>query len=181
MGNSQRCRSMASVFIVAFHHDSNSSRIFSLLITTPSIMRQRLQRLHPVDQQLLFNLRVCPVPLQCLFCCCQLRGARVDQVGIVVLDRYFGLANQNKPVAILQQHSVVLNPSVMRVSVDVQLDGISDSCHDYLGFSLLTFSPSKEGLFFIASLGATAWAMVRLYFSWSCRTIPIAGSPARAL
>src|SRR5690554_5568990 len=34
MGNSQRCRSMASVFIVAFHHDSNSALIFSSIPTS---------------------------------------------------------------------------------------------------------------------------------------------------
>src|SRR5690554_5751329 len=53
----------------------------------------------------------------------------------------------------LHRQSEVLNLSVMTGAVNVQLDGISDSCHDDLGFSLLTFSPSKEGLF-IASLGA---------------------------
>src|SRR5690606_38687284 len=112
-------------------------------------MRQRLQRLNPVDQLLLLNVRFSPVLLMRLLCCRQLGSARVDQVGIVVLDRCRRLADQNKPVAMLHTQSEVLNLPVMTVAVNVQLDGFSDSCHDYLGFSLLTFSPSLEGLFLL--------------------------------
>src|SRR5690606_5927521 len=112
-----------------------------------SLMRQRLQRLNSIKQLLLLNVRFSPVLLKRLFCYCQFGGARVDQVGIVVLDSCHRLADQNKPVAMLHRQSEVLNLSVMTGAVNVNLDGISDSCHDELGFSLLTFSLSKEGLF----------------------------------
>src|SRR5690606_25624172 len=125
-------------------------------LTAASLMRQSLQRLNSIKQLLLLNVRVCPVPLQCLLCCCQLGGAGVGQIGLVVLDRCRCLADQDKPVAMLHTQSEVLNAPVVAVTVDVQLDGISDSCHDDLGFSLLTFSPSLEGLFYVADTGRVA-------------------------
>src|SRR5690606_10828060 len=128
----------------------SSLSVQRLTATSIPLMRQRLQRLDPIQQLLLLHGRFSPVLLQRLFCCCQLGGARADQVGLVVLDRCRRLADQNKPAATNQLYSRVHHLAGIGVPVnenlDVILDGISDSCHDDLGFSLLTFSPSKEGL-----------------------------------
>src|SRR5690606_11865275 len=111
-------------------------------------MRQRLQRLHPVDQLLLLNVRLCPVLLKRLLCCCQLGDAGVDQIGLVVLDVSMHDAEIDVTAreCTRQIVSTVESPADAGVFQDVQLDGISDSCHDDLGFSMLTFSPSFEGL-----------------------------------
>src|SRR5690554_4929851 len=109
-------------------------------------MRQRLQRLNSVDQLLLGNRELGAGVVKRILSLLEFCLSRVEKHAVVVFDCGSRLTNKSQPVAMLHRQSEVLNLPVMTASVDVQLDGLSDSCHDYLGFSLLTFSPSFEGL-----------------------------------
>src|SRR5690606_26008724 len=107
-------------------------------------MRQRLQRLDPIQQLLLLHVRFSPVLLQRLFCLVKCGFSRIEQGGFVVFDSYVYAAEQQNSVTSWFMGEI--HPIAVAIH-DIQLDGLFDSCHDYLGFSLLTFSPSLARLF----------------------------------